>query len=48
MKEDKEEIVECKMPQADSEDRANLCCCYIVNKEGQYEDPCYLPVGDCC
>ena len=39
---------ECKVPQTDFEGNTNLCCCYLLDQDGQYEDPCYLPVEDCC
>jgi hypothetical protein len=26
----------------------NLCCCYIIDADGRYENPCYRPVADCC
>ena len=48
MSDDKEEHNECKMTQADSEGNTNLCCCYFLDDDHQHEDPCYLPVDDCC
>jgi hypothetical protein len=48
MNDDKEKHDECKMTQTDSEGNINLCCCYILDQDGQYEDPCYLSVDDCC
>ena len=48
MNDDKENHDECKMTQTDSEGNTNLCCCYILDQDGQYEDPCYLSVDDCC
>ena len=48
MGDDKENRDECKMVQTDSEGNTNLCCCYILDQDDQYEDPCYLPVDDCC
>ena len=44
----KQENDECKMKQTDYEGNINLCCCYILNQDDQYEDPCYLPVHECC
>jgi len=32
----------------DDEGLTNLCCCYIIDHDGRYEDPCYMPVDDCC
>jgi len=46
--EEKEEINECIMHETDSNGDPNLCCCYIVDSEGSYVDPCYRPVSDCC
>ena len=48
MDDDKEKPDECKMTQTDSEGKSNLCCCYILNGDGQHEDPCYWPVEECC
>ena len=39
---------ECRMTQTDAEGNPNLCCCYMLNSDNRYEDPCYHPVGDCC
>ena len=48
MNDDIETHDECKMAQTDSEGNINLCCCYILDQDGRYVDPCYLPVEDCC
>ena len=48
MNDEKEKQGECTMSQSDPEGKVNLCCCYIIDTDGQYEDPCYLPVSDCC
>lgn len=39
---------ECRVFQDDSDGNPNLCCCYILEPEGGYSDPCYVPVGGCC
>jgi hypothetical protein len=44
----KEKQDECKLSQTDSEGNANLCCCYILEDDGRIQDPCYLPVDECC
>ena len=38
----------CMLEVTDSKGRANLCCCYVIDGEGRYTDPCYTAVGDCC
>jgi hypothetical protein len=49
-----EEIIErekrdtCMMHERDSQENPNLCCCYIIDSDGRYVDPCYRPVADCC
>jgi hypothetical protein len=48
MDENKEKQEECTMSQNDSEGNTNLCCCYMLDQNHHYEDPCYLPVDDCC
>ncbi len=43
-----------KKPEADEarerEDQkdADLCCCYLMNEDGTYEDPCNTPADECC
>ncbi len=48
MDENKEKQEKCKMHQKDTEGNTNLCCCYMLDQNHQYEDPCHLPVDDCC
>jgi hypothetical protein len=48
MNDEKEKHDECRIAQTDAEGNTNLCCCYILDRDGRYEDPCYLPVDDCC
>jgi len=38
----------CRMLETDSEGNTNLCCCYTVDANGNYEDPCIVPVKECC
>jgi hypothetical protein len=47
-KEKKEKRDVCVMDETDSQGNLNLCCCYIVDSDGRYVDPCYRPVADCC
>ncbi len=47
-KEEKEKRDECTMHERDSQGDPNLCCCYIVDTDGRYVDPCHRPVPDCC
>jgi hypothetical protein len=46
--EKKEKKDTCVMHEKDSQENPNLCCCYIVDSDGRYVDPCYHPVADCC
>jgi hypothetical protein len=39
---------ECMMHNWDSQGDPNLCCCYIVDSDGRFEDACYRPVSGCC
>jgi len=39
---------ECRLSQTDSGGNPNLCCCYILEDDGRIQDPCYLPVDECC
>ena len=38
----------CRMSQTDETGKTNLCCCYILQDDGNYEDPCYQPADSCC
>ncbi len=33
----------CNMRETDETGIPNLCCCYIVDADGKYQDPCYHP-----
>ena len=46
--EKKENEDACMMHERDSQEEPNLCCCYIVDPDGTYVDPCYRPVSGCC
>jgi hypothetical protein len=48
MSRENEKPSECTMIETDSEGRSNLCCCYIIDEAGRYDDPCYHPVDECC
>ena len=48
MDEDTNYQSECTIDETDSEGNTNLCCCYAVDPEGNYVDPCYRPVSNCC
>jgi hypothetical protein len=47
-KEEKVKKEACIMHHTGSEGDPNLCCCYIMDSDGRYEDPCYRPAADCC
>jgi hypothetical protein len=47
-KEAKESEKECRMNTADSQGDTNLCCCYVIEENGSYTDPCDIPAKDCC
>jgi len=38
----------CRMHETDTEGSTNLCCCTITDTKGTYDDPCYVPVRECC
>ena len=46
--ENKEIKDKCIIQERNSQGNLNLCCCYIVDSNGRYVDPCYHPVTDCC
>jgi hypothetical protein len=48
MIEDIETNDECRVAETDSKGNTNLCCCYILEADGRYSDPCYMPVSECC
>jgi hypothetical protein len=47
-KQEKDKKDKCIMHHAGSKGDPNLCCCYIIDSDGRFEDPCYHPVADCC
>ena len=46
--EKKENKDTCTMNERDFQEDSSLCCCYIVDFDGTYVDPCYRPVSGCC
>ncbi len=44
----KKETTACAMDEKDSKGHTNTCCCYVMNPDGTYEDPCFYPAGSCC
>ncbi len=49
MEESKDESSsECTFEITDGSDHTNLCCCYALDADANYADPCFLPVADCC
>jgi hypothetical protein len=39
---------ECRMEATDSEGHSNLCCCYVIQDDDSYTNPCDIPADDCC
>ena len=39
---------ECLFEDTDADGHTNLCCCYALDPNDNYVDPCYHPVEDCC
>ena len=35
----------CKLAPTDSDGKANLCCCYVLDPDGGATDPCPLPIS---
>jgi len=48
MSDENERSDTCEMKETDARGRTNLCCCYTMDEEDNYEDPCYTPAEDCC
>lgn len=48
MNDDDERSDSCSMNETDAQEHTDLCCCYAVDEEGSYEDPCHTPAEDCC
>ncbi|MGA8180828.1 MAG: hypothetical protein WB792_12275 [Desulfobacterales bacterium] len=44
---EKDKKDECVMHRAGSKGDPNLCCCFIIDSDGRFEDPCYHAVADC-
>jgi hypothetical protein len=45
---EEKEVDECKLAPTDSEGNTNLCCCYVLDPDGGYTDPCHLPADTGC
>ena len=45
---DKKNRDKCIVDVTDFKGRTNLCCCYVIDDDGRYVSPCYMPVDDCC
>ena len=42
-------IDECSLETIEDRQDPSLCCCYAIDSEGKYEDPCYHPrEQQCC
>ena len=39
---------ECKMYEKNQRGSMNPCCCYFIDENGGYSDPCYYPADECC
>ncbi len=48
LRDDKKKRDECIVDVTDSQGKTNLCCCYVVDDDGRYVNPCYMPMDDCC
>lgn len=35
----------CKLAATDSEGKTNLCCCFVLDRDGGTTDPCHLPIA---
>lgn len=38
----------CRMDTTDAQGQTNLCCCYVLDQDGSFSDPCYTRVEACC
>ena len=38
----------CALESGDCTREHQLCCCYILDEQGNYDDPCYTPIEDNC
>ena len=38
----------CSMRETDETGKPNLCCCYVADTYGDYQDPCFYPADECC
>ena len=48
MGQDKEPKDECRLNATDAQGQSNLCCCYVIEENGSYTDPCDIPADECC
>jgi hypothetical protein len=45
---EKKEQDSCIMNEKDNKGNTNICCCYVIDSVGRYEDPCFYPADKCC
>jgi|GEM_PF-3297876 len=38
----------CTFQTVSRQGQTNLCCCYVMDSQGNYQDPCFTPVDACC
>jgi hypothetical protein len=48
MEENSDKQPTCRLKETDQEGHPNLCCCYFMDEDGNIQDPCPLPVEQCC
>ena len=48
MNDQEEKESTCSMNASDTRGDTNLCCCYVTEEDGSYDDPCYQSADDCC
>jgi hypothetical protein len=48
MDDTKDEQASCLMHENDEAGNPNLCCCYLIDEDGNIDDPCFHPAEACC
>ena len=43
-----EDLSECTFEESDGSVHADLCCCYTMDEDDGYGNPCDEPAEDCC
>ena len=45
---EKQHDKKCLYDDSDEKGSSNLCCCLVMDEQGNFQDPCYSMMDECC